>query len=1164
MARIKPSTGTLPATRIPQHTLLPFRTVTSPPAPLKNSLCRDLGQERSAGAAFGTSRPKPLRSGFHTATSQVICLAKLSGLQQKQKPFSENAVIIKSSPPPFQLARLQDMPTLSLPSAFDLTLVRTSLACLIASWLSFAIATADDETLKFNQDIRPILSENCFHCHGPDEDARAAELQLDHYEGATEWAIVPGNADESEVISRIHSDDPDLVMPPPESERALTDQQKKQLKQWVNEGARYEKHWSFNPINPVTVPRLTPDDTTDWQPENAIDGFVMQRLQRAGFSMAPRADSATLVRRITFDLTGLPPTPEQVQRFLADKRPDAVERLIDRLLSHPAFGQRMAADWLDVARYSDTYGYQVDRDRFVWPYRDWVVRAFNKNLPYDQFLTQQLAGDLLPDAQREQILATTFNRLHPQKVEGGSVPEEFRVEYVSDRAQTVGTAFLGLTFECCRCHTHKYDPITQTEYYQLASFFANIDEAGLYSYFTSSVPTPTMTLPNATQETQLQERRQAVRAAEAASQGLLDEQPDFADLESDLITKIVDAAQQPLGDADLKTAKPALQWARPIETTPFEGGLGANKSVAGVVGKAVQLTGDDAVNLKTGNFRREQPFSISLWIKTPDAKERAVILHRSRAWTDAASRGYQLLMEDGKLSWSLIHFWPGNALRIKTTEPIPVNQWLHVVVSNDGSSRAAGLSLWINGSRAETTVVRDHLTKNITGGGGNQIALGQRFRDRGFTGGCIDEVAVFDQQLTALEIDRLARQHSNEHWTATPPASWNAAQQQLVAQHAHHRCQAEVTAQRAELATRRRSLFQLQDGLQEIMVMREMPGVRTTHRLDRGAYDSPAEAVTPGTPKSVMAFDQQPDRLGLARWMLDPKNPLTSRVAANRLWQMCFGEGLVRTPEDFGSQGKPPTHPELLDWLAADLMQHDWDIKRCVKQIMMSATYQQSSAHPDSKVAQSDPENLLLAKYPAHRLPAEMLRDQVLAVSGLLVSDFEGAPVKPYELEASFKPSKADQGQGLYRRSLYTYWKRTGPAPAMMTLDASKRDVCCVKRERTSSPLQAFVMMNGPQYVEASRGLAIQLLARTNDTDQVLRDAFRTLIGRAPSDDEQAIIDRLYQQQQAYFAEHSDRATAYLQVGRLRSNLDLPAAQIAATSVVVGVLMNHDECMIQR
>lgn len=1071
---------------------------------------------------------------------------------------------MKSLSAPLQPARLENMLKPCVPLAFDQTLVRAFLVCFVPSWLSLAVAAADEDKLKFNQDIRPILSENCFHCHGPDEDARAAELQLDTFEGATDWAIVPGNAEESEVISRIFSDDPDLVMPPPESERALTAKQKEQLKQWVNQGASYQKHWSFNPVETVQVPHLTPEETSDRQPENPIDRFVMKRLRGSGLSLAPQADRTTLVRRITFDLTGLPPTPEQVDRFLADERPDAVERLIDRLLSHPAYGQRMAADWLDVARYSDTYGYQVDRDRFVWPYRDWVVRAFNNNLSYDKFLTQQLAGDLLPNAQREQILATTFNRLHPQKVEGGSVPEEFRVEYVSDRAQTVGTAFLGLTFECCRCHTHKYDPITQTEYYQLASFFANIDEAGLYSYFTSSVPTPTMTLPTATQETQLHDRREALRKAEAAYAGLLKQQPEFAELERELVTSIVNASQQTQGNDDPKSAKPALHWARPIETNSFEGGLGANESVPGVRGKAVKLTGDDAVNLKTGNFRRDQPFSISLWIKTPDVKERAVVLHRSRAWTDAASRGYQLLIEEGKLSWSLIHFWPGNAMRIKTTRPIAVNEWLHVVVSNDGSSRAEGLSLWINGSRAETTVVRDRLTKNITGGGGDKIALGQRFRDRGFTGGQIDEVAVFDKQLTALEIDRLSKQNANDYWTGSAPESWTAAQQQLVAQHAHRRCQTPLATKRAELGTLRRNLFQLQDGLQEIMVMREVPGLRTTRRLDRGVYDSPAEAVTPGTPESVMAFEQQPDRLGLARWMLDPQNPLTSRVAANRLWQLCFGEGLVRTPEDFGSQGKPPTHPELLDWLAADLMRHDWDIKRCVKQIMMSATYQTASTHPDASVAQRDPENLLLARYPAHRLPAEMLRDQVLAVSGLLVSDFDGAPVKPYELEASFKPSKADQGVGLYRRSLYTYWKRTGPAPAMMTLDASKRDVCRVKRERTSSPLQAFVMMNGPQYVEASRGLAIQLLARTSETNQVLQDAFGTLIGRPASDDELAILSRLYQQQQAYFTEHPDRAKDYLQVGRLRSNLDLPPAQIAATSVVVGVLMNHDECMIQR
>ncbi|QEF97725.1 Planctomycete cytochrome C [Stieleria maiorica] len=1030
---------------------------------------------------------------------------------------------------------------------------------------SVGIVSAQD-TLQFNRDIRPILSENCYHCHGPDASAREADLRLDTEDGAKEWAIVAGDADASEVVARIVSDDPDTLMPPPDSERSLSENQKQLIRRWVDQGASYQAHWSFqSPIAPH-VPVVADDHAV-----NPIDHFVIDRLQQNALQLAPAADRETLLRRITFDLIGLPPTIAELDRYLADTSPRATENVIDRLLADPRFGQRMAADWLDVARYSDTYGYQVDRDRFVWPYRDWVVDAFNRNLGYDQFLRQQLAGDLLPDASREQILATTFNRLHPQKVEGGSVPEEFRIEYVADRTQTVATAFLGLTMECCRCHTHKYDPITQTEYYQLAAFFSNIDEAGLYSYFTPSIPTPTLELPTEDQARRVSKLQTEIDSHRASYHQSLENQIDI-----EAYRELFDTP----ADADVSTddeqagaPSSALLFAMPIEALEFESPPSApNRSVPGVAGQGVRLTGDDVVNLKTGNFRRDQPFSVSLWIKTPDVKERAVVFHRSRAWTDAASRGYQLLIEDGYLSWSLIHFWPGNAIRIRTPDPIPVDRWVHVAVTNDGSSRADGLSIAIDGRRVEAVTVRDHLTKQITGGGGDNLAIGQRFRDRGFTGGEVDSFRVFDCELTDLEIQRLARPEETLPWVASSPPQWTSTQRQTVADHLLRRHNADVAQSRQRLTKARRSLSQLQDQIQEIMVMKESPGIRTTHRLERGAYDAPAEAVTPGTPKAILGFDAatRPDRLGLADWMLRRDHPLTSRVAVNRLWQLCFGVGLVRTPEDFGSQGEPPTHPELLDWLAIDFIEGGWDVKRAIKQIMMSATYQASSEHPDPDVWNQDPENRLLARHNAYRLPAEMLRDQALAVSGLLVSKLGGPPVKPYEVEASFKPVQRDQGEGLYRRSIYTYWKRTGPAPAMMTLDAAKRDVCRVRRERTSSPLQAFVLLNGPQYVESARGLAFRLLDRQgDDSEAVLRDAFRTLTSRFPTEAEKQVVTDLYADQLAYFGQHPDRANEYLAVGELKlapqsNDRSVDPATFAATAVVIGTLMNYDESVMKR
>ncbi|MEL6107096.1 MAG: DUF1553 domain-containing protein, partial [Planctomycetota bacterium] len=814
--------------------------------------------------------------------------------------------------------------------------------------------------------------------------------------------------------------------------------------------------------------------------------------------------------------------------------------------------------------FAGCVGKQIARNLFS---QKLVVDAFNRNLGYDQFLTEQIAGDLLPDATREQILATTFSRLHPQKVEGGSVPEEFRIEYVADRTQTVGTAFLGLTMECCRCHSHKYDPITQTEYYELSAFFANIDEAGLYSYFTSSIPTPTLTLPTDTQSAALGRANATLESARNGYRASLAQRPSLETFDRAAYRQKLEI--KPEGDEnaeqELKTVD--TLFAEPVESLDFEAGLGANESVPGVVGNAVKLTGDDAVNLKQGNYRRDQAFSVSLWMQTPDEKERAVIFHRSRAWTDAASRGYQLLIEDGCLSWSLIHFWPGNAIRIRTTEKLPVGEWVHVAVTNDGSSIASGLAIYVDGKRAPTEVVRDNLTKNITGGGGDNIAIGQRFRDKGLTGGIVDQFRVFDVELSELEALRLATKDETLPWTDQPMERWSDRERKVMSEHLHFRHNASVIKTRQSLSEARRTLCSLQDGLKEIMVMREKPTKRVSYRLNRGLYDDRAEPVRPATPRAVRDFGDQyrADRLGLARWMTQADHPLTSRVAINRLWQSFFGVGLVRTPEDFGSQGEPPTHPELLDWLAIDFVENGWDVKRAIKQIMLSRTYQQSSDHPNPRVWDVDPENRLLARHNAYRLPAEMLRDQSLAVAGQLVSHVGGAPVKPYEVEASFKPSKRDQGIGLYRRSLYTYWKRTGPAPAMMTLDASKRDVCRVRRERTSSPLQAFVLLNGPQYVEAARSLAMQLITdHGDDTESILRDGFRTLTSRQPSSEELKIVLGLFASQLEYFRSNPERAKQYLAVGEFVAPNNVDANRLAATGAVIGTLMNFDESVMKR
>lgn len=1010
----------------------------------------------------------------------------------------------------------------------------------------------DVQTVDFIRDIKPILSDRCYTCHGPDQAKRKAKLRLDTRVGSfgktrlgeASHIVTPGSPEKSELYLRLITEFEDEVMPPAKTKLTMSKAETDLIRRWIEQGAKWEDgHWSYQPVQSSPLPTIK---NKNW-PRHSIDRFTLARMEAAGISPSDQASKETLIRRVTFDLTGLPPTLAEIDVFLADQTEQAYEKLVDRLLASPRYGERMAADWLDIARYSDSYGYQVDRDRFVWPWRDWVIKAFNKNQPYDDFVTWQLAGDLLPNATDEQILATTFNRLHPQKVEGGSVPEEFRVEYVADRTHTFGTAFLGMTLECARCHDHKYDSISHIEYYQFFAYFNRLNEAGLYSYFTSSVPTPTLPLID-------QATKQRVAAAEKAI-----------------------SLQRKKLDSVRSENKPAFEsWlnTRPAEPTlpgrvahvDFEKVSGANQSVTGRIGKAIRLTGDDAFGLKVGNFRRFDPFTISLWMNTPDVKDRAVVFHRSRAWTDAGSRGYELLIEDGKLSTALVHFYPGNAIRVRSRNRIPINQWIHVTISYDGSSNADGLSLFVDGKPVETDIAHDRLTKNITGGGGNNIAIGQRFRDRGFTNGFVDEFQVFNRELTSIEVNHLAGGKALQAALKTNTKKLTAAQVQSLADYYFATVNEAYAAQLAKLRSNREQRSKLVDGLSEIMVMREMPKPRKTFQLLRGAYNQRGKEVNARTLAALPTFDDKPDsnRLDLAKWLTHSKNPLTPRVTVNRLWQMLFGQGIVRTPEDFGSQGAPPTHPLLLDWLAHDFVEHDWDIKRLLKSMVMSATYRQSS-NVSSELLKRDPENRLLARAPSFRMPAEMLRDNVLAASGLLVDKIGGTPARPYEVEASFKPSKRDRGEGLYRRSVYTYWKRTAPAPAMMTLDSSKRDVCRPHRERTSSPLQAFVMLNGPQFVEASRILAQHSLSKNaEDINKALSDMFRKLTSRRITEQELKLVSQLFDHQLKHFGKHPEKAKQLLNVGDTKSPKDIPSDKLAAMTVVGNMLMNYHDCVMRR
>jgi len=960
-----------------------------------------------------------------------------------------------------------------------------------------------EKKISFDRDIQPILSENCYYCHGTDPSHREGDLRLDLREDALDTeAIVPGKPEKSEIIARIHSHDPDDLMPPPDSNRKLTKTQKELLARWIEEGAEYTAHWSFTPLPAPTG--------------QAIDELVTARLQEHDLKLKPKAKPHQLLRRLTFDLTGLPPTLAQLEKF----DPNTLDPFIAELLASPAYGEHMATPWLDLARYADSYGFQQDRHRNVWPYRDYVIQSFQSNKPFDRFIHEQIAGDMLPDATEETRIATTFSRLHQQKVEGGSVPEEFRVEYIADRVHTFGTTFLGLTMECSRCHDHKYDPTTAKDYYSLFAFFDDIDESGLYSYFNAeATPTPALPLPNEAQKKQLVEKKAAIATA---------------------LAKVKKVAQEFLPSADRKDIVSDL----PDELLhlSFDDGkaIGANQPVPGRMGQAIKLTGDDAVTTKVGDFPREHPFTVSLSLQTPDLKDRAVVFSRSKAWHDAASRGYELLLIENHLQWSLVHFWPGNAISIKTKEAVKPGEWVHVTVTNDGSSTAAGLQIFVNGKPAESEIVRDNLTHQIKGGGNPHIHLGERMRDRGFKNGLIDEFRVFNRTLSLEEIGGLG-------FPVDPAQSKNS----LVRDPSYKEALNTLQKSRADFN-------KLENSIPEIMVMQEMAQPKQAYILNRGSYDNRGEPVEAALPAFLPNFGMKAgNRLELAKWLTHPNHPLTARVTVNRFWQALFGRGLVDTSEDFGIQGERPEHRELLDELSARFIASGWDVKALLKEIVSSKTYQQDSS-ADSLEREKDPENRLLARGPRYRLPAEAIRDQALAASGLLVPKVGGPSVHPYDLAESFKPSKPSAGEGVYRRSLYTYWKRTGPSPAMMAFDAVKRDVCSAKRNATTTPLQALVLLNGLQFVEATRHLADTASQKhPGDLSATIKDIYLRLTSREPDETELKILTQLYNEQLNHFTANREQVDKFLLQGHTKPKSATP--ELAALTTLAQAVLNLNE-----
>ena len=1072
------------------------------------------------------------------------------------------------------LARIDALPSPPAEASrwYNRTVGRTVTYLLLAGLAAAAgsAATLPSERVDYNDDVRPILSDRCYSCHGPDQGQRQAGLRLDRESGAFGAAasgampIVPGEPAKSGLLQRVTSADLARRMPPTYmGHDPLSDGEIETLRRWIEQGAQWESHWAFSPPARPDLP----------QPAKAglhpIDAFVADRLAREGLAPAAPADRRTLARRAALDLTGLPPDPEVVKEFAADPATDAYERLLDRLLASASYGEHLAGMWLDAARYADTNGYQNDGTRSMWRWRDWVIEAFNRNVPFDQFTLEQLAGDMLPDASRAQIVATGFNRNHRTTAEGGSVNEEFRVEYVADRAETTATVWLGLTLGCARCHDHKFDPLSQREYYQFFAYFNNVEEKGMVWNFGNEDPLLHAPTPE-------QEARLATLAAELADAG-----ERWDPLEPQI------AREQAAWEARLADA-PDLNWSptRGLRVhAPFDGRFGTASFEGGSIdgstapervqtefadgqsGTAAVFDGERYADLgKVGIFNYMDPLTVSAWIRPETGDDGSIVASMGE---NPIGNGWGLFVRGGKLWWHMSQRWSDLSMRLASQRPIEPGRWQHVLLTYDGKRKAKGVRMYIDGREQEFEVLFNNLdwpsqsnaSLKVGGGGGPD----NRFSGR------IDEVRVYGRALAPAEARALASTAPLGVLAAIHPGDRTPAQRDKL-RSAFLDLAASTSIRKASLAVaeaqRRYDAFL--DTVPTVMVMKEGPS-RQAYVLERGRYDLHGDPVEASIPEALLGETAPSiaNRLELARWIVSRSNPLTARVIVNRFWQMLFGVGLVKTVDDFGSQGEVPSNQALLDWLAVEFMDSGWDVKRLLKTIMLSATYRQSS-HVDAELIERDPENRLLARGPRFRLAAATIRDQALAAAGLLQQNIGGPSVRPYQppglwKEVSGNAYEPGDGPELYRRSLYTYWKRTVAPPSMMNFDASDREVCTVHVKRTNTPLQALNLMNDTTFVEAARHLADTALRGDARSPAARIDQmYLKVLGRLPGEDERDILEGLYRAYADRFQSDLDAAEAYLAVGDSPRDPRSDPRELAAYAGVASLVLNLDEAVTKQ
>ena len=1026
--------------------------------------------------------------------------------------------------------------------------------------------------LAYNADVRSILSDKCFRCHGPDSAARQGDLRLDQRAEAVAdrggtAAIVPGDPNRSEAYLRINSQEAGERMPPDDSGLVLSQQERETLRRWIAEGALYEPHWSFVP--PVRSEPPKPDRGPG--AAHPIDRFIDARLAKLGIRPNPEAEPAVLCRRLHLDLTGLPPTIVEVEGFVtaysSATSPGAREKvyvaLVDRLLASPRYAEQMVSPWLDAARYADTNGYQTDGPRRMWRWRDWVIGAFHRNQPFDDFTVEQLAGDLLPQPTLDQQIATGFHRNHRMNAEGGIIPEEYLAEYVADRVETTGTVWLGLTIGCARCHDHKYDPITQREFYQLFDFFNRVPEPGKALRDDNSPPT--ILAPTDEQQIQLAKLEREVEQA----------RKDWAAVQSEVARGEAAWAAQAVRDPARWTITEGLTLRLPLDETlpslmepkPIYSGDGPPSYAPGPFALALQLDGRGSFQFDhIPKFDSEAAFSSAVWL-SPSANGNATVY---AAMDDAMSQnGIELRLVEGRPQIVLSGRILDDVVRVETETPLQADAWSHVAWTYDGTRDAAGVHFYVDGRPAKSRVVTDTLSNKfkttqplVVGAGGTSNNYQGRIADLRF----------YDRALSAPETaivycDLSVRALAQEYGRSTDPAAAIKLREYFLRFVAPEALRKKRDAEAlAETAIRN-----LRRVLPTTMVMRDVPGLRTTHVLTRGEYDKPGEAVEAGIPATLglpLPSGEPVNRLTLARWLVDRRHPLTARVAVNRFWQQLFGVGLVKTVEDFGVQGEWPIHRELLDWLAVDFMEagDGWDVKRLIKQIVTSAAYRRSS-RVDGAAAARDSENRLLARGARFRLSAEAVRDSALAVSGLLVERIGGPSIKPYqpaglweELGTGVVKYEQDHGADIYRRSLYIYRKRTISVPMLATFDAAARETCVVRQSRTNTPLQSLNLLNDVTFVEASRALGARMLRESSgDTASRIAHGFRLVTARKPTSDELRVLTAGFERRLAQFKADPGAAANLLATGESPVDKSLDVIQWAAFTTVGNVLLNLDE-----